>query len=53
MFGPNKKVVNRYISSIVKGKSLVLDTRELGTSKALTKKLSEEHWEEPFSAIEV
>ena len=37
MFGPNKKVVNRYISSIVKGKSLVLDTRELGTSKALAK----------------
>jgi hypothetical protein len=37
MFGPSKKVVNNYLGSIVRGKSLVLDTRELGTSKALAK----------------
>jgi len=36
-FGPSKKVVNGYVASIARGKTLVLDTSALGTSRALAK----------------
>ena len=38
-FGPSKKVVNSYVAFITRGKTLVLDTSALGTSRAVAKTL--------------
>ena len=43
MFGPSKRVVNRYIRTLTRSNALVLDTNALGSARSLAKSLSKKN----------